>query len=431
VEEQRKATVVPRVRFPEFRGNADWGVERMDELYSFMRNNALSRDQLNYEGGRAKNVHYGDIHTKFSSLFDITKEHVPYVNDTEELPDTDSGEYCVEGDLILADASEDTNDVGKCIEVILLADQLLLAGQHTILARRKNDTLIIGLGGHLFQSARVRAQVQREAQGTKVYAISPTRLAGIEIAFPRNKSEQRKIAQCLSSLYEVIFAQGRKVEGLKAYKRGLMQQLFPREGETTPRLRFPKFRDGPAWKEVKAGTLFSNRTERGDDSLPIYSVTMKDGLVKRTALDRRIDDLAEATGNKRAYQNDIAYNMMRMWQGACGIASEDCMVSPAYVVLAPQSGVNSPFYGYLFKLPQMLKLFTSHSRGLTEDRLRLYYQDFSDIPIPQPDVREQEQIANSLIALDGRIAAETLKMEALKAHKKGLMEQLFPAPEGA
>src|ERR1041385_7707460 len=181
----------------------------MDMLYSFMRNNALSRDKLSYGNGTVKNIHYGDIHTKFSALFDITKERVPHINSTEKLPDADSDEYCVEGDIIFADASEDTNDVGKCIEIVRLDGQLLLAGQHTILARRKNDALVIGFGGHLFRSARIRSQIQTEAQGTKVYAISSTRLATIEIAYPFEEEEQQKIADCLTSLDELIAAQGR------------------------------------------------------------------------------------------------------------------------------------------------------------------------------------------------------------------------------
>ncbi len=250
------------------------------------------------------------------------------------------------------------------------------------------------------------------------------------VGYPSER-EQQKLADCLTSTDELTTVQGRKVEALKNYKRSLMQQLFPREGETLPRLRFPEFRDAPQWKEVRAGTLFASRTERGDDSLPIYSVTMTDGLVKRASLDRRIDDLAEAAGNKKVYRRDIAYNMMRMWQGACGVASEDCMVSPAYVVLSPQPNVHSPFYGYLFKLPQMLQLFTSHSRGLTEDRLRLYYQDFSSIPLLQPDVREQEQIASFLMALDAQIITESGALAALQSHKRGLMQQLFPSLEEA
>ena len=239
-----KKTLVPRLRFPEFSGSVEWKAKRMDSLYSFMRNNTLSRDKLNYEAGTAKNIHYGDIHTKFSTLFDITKERVPYINVTEDLPETDSDDYCIEGDLVFADSSEDTNDVGKCIEIVRVEKQLLLAGQHTILARQKNSEFVIGFGGRVFQSARVRSRIQHEAQGTKVYAISPTRLARIEIVYPGEEDEQQKIADCLSSLDELIAAQGRKVEALKTHKRGLMQQLFPREGETLPRLRFPGFRGG-------------------------------------------------------------------------------------------------------------------------------------------------------------------------------------------
>jgi len=272
-------------------------------------------------------------------------------------------------------------------------------------------------------------KVIAKCTGSNYPAINSSDLADVLLFVPPTRREQQEIANCLTSLDEVIAAQGRKVEALKARRRGLMQQLFPREGETLPRLRFPEFRDGHAWEEIKAGELFANRAEKGDDNLPIYSVTITDGLVKRSSLDRRIDDLADAEGNKKACKRDIAYNMMRMWQGACGVAYEECMVSPAYVVLSPKTGVHSDFYGYLFKLPQMLELFTSHSRGLTKDRLRLYYQDFCRIPLPCPDIREQQQIANCFHSLDAQIAAETKKLGTLKTHKKGLMQQLFPSPE--
>lgn len=278
--------------------------------------------------------------------------------------------------------------------------------------------------------AQLKKHITSSARSNGLLNVSKDQFYGISIPTPL-PDEQQKIADCLTSLDELIAAQRRKVESLKTYKRGLMQQLFPREGEILPRLRFPEFSDAPEWKAMKAGTLFANRTERGDDTLPIYSVTMTDGLVKRASLVRRIDDLADATGNKKAYRYDIAYNMMRMWQGACGVACEDCMVSPAYVVLSPLSDVHSPFYGYLFKLPHMLRMFTAHSRGLTEDRLRLYYQDFSSILLPQPDEREQVRIAECLMALDVRIVVESGKLADLKSHKKGLMQQLFPVPEVA
>ena len=166
-----------------------------------------------------------------------------------------------------------------------------------------------------------------------------------------------------------------------------------------------------------------------EECLPIYSVTMHDGMVRRDSIDRDFSDIAEAAGNKKACKNDIAYNMMRMWQGALGVAPEDCLVSPAYIVLTPQKGVVSRFFEYLFKLPSSLLLLTSYSRGLTKDRLRLYYDDFSKIPLRCPSPPEQQRIADFFSAIDAQIAAECEKLALLKTHKQGLMQQLFPSPE--
>jgi type I restriction enzyme S subunit len=398
----------------------------MGELYTFKGNNSLSRDKLNCSYGTVKNIHYGDIHTKFHPIFDIENEIVPYINQSESLDTIKPDNYCIEGDMVFADASEDLEDIGKSIEVVRLNNERVLAGLHTILARQKNDTLIIRFGGHLFQSTIIRNQIKKEAQGAKVLGISAGRLSKIVIWYPSDKDEQQKIADCLSSIDELITLEGQKLDALKAYKKGLIQQLFPAEGETAPRLRFPEFRDAGEWKVKKAGTLFMNRTEKGEDGLPIYSVTMNDGMIKRSLLDRKCDDISEPKGNRKVYKNDIAYNMMRMWQGAFGIAIEDCMASPAYVILAPLDGACSIFYGYLFKLPKYLRLFTSYSRGLTSDRLRLYYKDFAQILLPRPALPEQQRIASFLSSIDKLITAQSQKIEALKAHKKGLMQQLFP-----
>lgn len=241
--------------------------------------------------------------------------------------------------------------------------------------------------------------------------------------------EQQKIADCLSSLDQLIAAQGRKVEALKTHKKGLMQQLFPREGEAQPRLRFPEFRNAGEWEERNAGSLFGHRTTRGESGLPIYSVTMNDGMVRRDSLERKVDDIEDAAGNKKCLRNDIAYNMMRMWQGAMGVAPEDCLVSPAYVVLTPKKDAVPQFFQYLFKLPSMLALLTAHSRGLTKDRLRLYFDDFASMTFRCPGAKEQKRIADFLSSLDDCIAAQSKVLEAIKTHKKGLMQQLFPSAE--
>jgi type I restriction enzyme S subunit len=269
---------------------------------------------------------------------------------------------------------------------------------------------------------------QKGAKNT-LQITNKTFLSG-RLPLPAQPREQQKIAECLSSVDELIAAQARKVDALKTHKKGLMQQLFPREGETQPRLRFPEFEDAGEWEVRKAGSLFSNRVTKGEQGLPIYSVTMHDGMVRRDSLDRDYYDIEDAAGNKKACRNDIAYNMMRMWQGALGVAPEDCLVSPAYIVLAPVTGTVPEFFRYMFKMPATLHTLTAHSRGLTKDRLRLYYDDFARIALRCPAPNEQQRIADCLSSLDETILAQTQKLAALKTHKQGLMQQLFPSPEG-
>ena len=151
--------LVPSLRFPEFRGTDGWELQPMGEVYTFKGNNSLSRDKLNYVAGSVKNIHYGDIHTKFSSNFDITKELVPFVNESEETIARDEN-LCAEGDMIFADASEDLADIGKSVEIVNLNGERVVSGLHTILARRTGDRLALRFGGHLFKSEWVRRQIQ-------------------------------------------------------------------------------------------------------------------------------------------------------------------------------------------------------------------------------------------------------------------------------
>lgn len=267
--------------------------------------------------------------------------------------------------------------------------------------------------------------VSEKGDGSVRVRIYYKDLARLQLALP-TFPEQQKIANCLESADTLIDGQARKVEALKAHKKGLMQQLFPQEGEPQPRLRFPEFQDSGDWKIKLGGELFANRKEKGEAGLPIYSVTMNDGMVPRSSFDRNFYDIEDPSGNRKTHRGDIAYNMMRMWQGALGTASEDCMVSPAYVVLKPRSGTCPEFFAYFFKLPQSLKLLTITSRGLTKDRLRLYFDDFANMPMCVPDKLEQQRIAACLNSLDDLIAVATRKLDTLKTHKRGLMQQLFP-----
>ena len=252
--EKKKKAVVPRLRFPEFRDAGEWEVKPLKNVYRFKPTNSWSRDQLNYESGTVKNIHYGDIHKGLSSRLKICDEVVPYVND--ELTSSISEEaFCKEGDIVFADASEDVDDIGKAIEIIDTTGQRLVSGLHTILASQIDSEIVVGFGAYLFASTGVRKQIQQRSQGAKVLGISKAQLADVKLGYPPETGEQQKIADCLASLDDLIRAGEAQLVALKDHKKGLMQQLFPREGETTPRLRFPEFRDAGEWEVRRLGEV--------------------------------------------------------------------------------------------------------------------------------------------------------------------------------
>lgn len=192
---------------------------------------------------------------------------------------------------------------------------------------------------------------------------------------------------------------------------------------TTPTLRFPRFED--PWKPAHAGDAFRSSRARGREGLPIYSVTLDRGLVPRASLDRRFAADAADGQNLRAQPGDLVYNTMRMWQGAVGLADVECMVSPAYVVLAPKKGISSGFFNYWFQHPRMRHLLGAYSHGLTSDRLRLYPDDFAQIPLSLPKPAEQARIAQAVEAVDRKIALMREKRDALDDYKTGMVDRLF------
>lgn len=190
-----------------------------------------------------------------------------------------------------------------------------------------------------------------------------------------------------------------------------------------PKLRFPDFNE--PWKPGHAGDAFKNSRAKGAAGLPIYSVTMDRGLVPRDSLDRHMAADAADGQNLRAQPGDVVYNMMRMWQGAVGLAPEECMVSPAYVVLSPKKQTSPQFFDQWFKARRMLYLLGAYSHGITSDRLRLYADDFARIPVHLPSLPEQQKIAAFLEAVDTKLAALAAKQTALVRFKAGLMQKLF------
>lgn len=215
------------IRFKDDHGNdyPDWEEKRYDAVYTFKNTNSYSRDLLSYEDGEVRNIHYGDIHTKFKSNFVLKDELVPFIKPEVELKRISDDCYLRKGDLVIADASEDYNDIGKCIEIRDLDGEPTLAGLHTFIARPQKGEVAPGFGGYLMQCREVRLKVMTIAQGTKVLGISKTKLCNVLLPIP-HPAEQTKIADFLSALDRKIESVATQITETQTFKRGLLQQMF-------------------------------------------------------------------------------------------------------------------------------------------------------------------------------------------------------------
>ena len=247
--------------------------------------------------------------------------------------------------------------------------------------------------------------------------------------------EQAKIAEVLSTVDRAIEQTEALIAKQQRIKTGLMQDLLTRGIDEHGNLRSEqthKFKDSPLgripaeWDVTKIGDQFVERKERGRTGLPVMSIVMNVGLVKRSLVDRRVETALTPEQHALVCEGDIAYNMMRMWQGVLGRASSDCLVSPAYVVLRPLESIDSRFAQWLFRDLRTIHAFCKASKGVVDDRLRLYPKDIFPIPIAMPKcLDEHSLIADRLDAQHRAIESSVRGLEKLHLLKRGLMQDLL------
>ncbi len=191
-----------------------------------------------------------------------------------------------------------------------------------------------------------------------------------------------------------------------------------------PAIRFAGFTD--AWEQRKLGDCFDERNESMPDG-ELISVTINDGIRKFSELGRHDNSNDDKSKYKKVCVGDIAYNSMRMWQGASGYSPYEGIVSPAYTVLSPKTGVVSRCLAYQFKLPEMIHTFQVNSQGITSDNWNLKYPAFSEIDISvATQVKEQELIASFFTNLDNLITLHQREYAKLVNIKASMLEKMFP-----
>lgn len=254
-------------------------------------------------------------------------------------------------------------------------------------------------------------------------SITDEKFLTMPIILPKNIIEQEQIASYFQSLDSLIQTISQKLAFLKQIKAASLQSMFPQEGETTPKVRFKGFEG--EWEKDELGNLFKERIENNTEG-ELLSVTLNNGIIKASENGRFDNSNNDKSHYKVVKHDDIAYNTMRMWQGASGHSLYEGIVSPAYTVIIPQENVFSPFFAYLFKTPLLINKFKTHSQGLTTDTWNLKYSAFSVIEVYYPrNKSEQQKIATYFRNFDKQIALQTKRLEKLKQIKSACLDKMF------
>ena len=202
--------------------NSSWENVRVGDFMDFYSTNSLSWEQLDYKQGKIKNLHYGLIHSGLPTLIDCCLCTLPNIKDEFLLK---QHTLCEDGDVAFADASEDTNEVGKAVEFYNCKEQSVVCGLHTIHGRDKANLTIVGFKGFAFNAKYFHDQLRRISQGSKIYSISTENVKSCYLRIP-SKSEQRQVARLLSTFLQKINIAEQELKAYQEQKKYLLKAMF-------------------------------------------------------------------------------------------------------------------------------------------------------------------------------------------------------------
>lgn len=415
---ETKTRLVPKLRFPEFQGSDGWHIKQLNQ-YLFEPKK------------RNRNLELGPSH-----VLSVSGEY-GCVNQIEFMGRSYAGvsvkDYHVveHGDLVYTKSPLKRNPFGIIKEN--KGKRGIVSTLYAVyrpFADCSGTYLDHFFSGDYNLNSYLQPLVKKGAKNDM--KVNNTDVLKGNICVP-NIREQQKIADCLSSLDELIAAQGRKVEALKTHKKGLMQQLFPREGETQPRLRFPEFQNTVAWGEQSVGDFGKVVTGRTPSTaqrafygggIPFASPADISDLrfVDQTKTTLTPEGFAE-TRPIRA--GSVLFVCIGSTIGKVAQNVRDCATNQQINSVVPSSkhSDNFVYFALSYASERIALLAGRQAVPIINKSL------FSSVQLPAPKFAEQKRIADCLIALDDLIAAATQGFDTLKTHKKGLMQQLFPSVE--
>lgn len=315
-----------------------------------------------------------------------------------------------------------------------------VAAPNAFICFRFNDNVMPDFFKGYFDSNYHGKQLQNiitsGARSNGLLNISADEFFNIILPTPKDKAEQQKIAECLSSIDALIKAAEHKIDELKTHKKGLMQQLFPAEGKTIPALRFPEFQNAGEWKSYAITNFFSRLTLRNNENNDnILTISAQYGLVSQKEYFNKLVAAENISNYFLLHKGDFAYNKSSSQaypQGAikCLKLYDKGIVSPLYICLKIKNINEAPFFEHFFEAGMInseiknIAQEGARNHGLLNVGVKDFFNQVS-FTVPK-HFEERKKIADCLSSVDDLIMAQTNRLEALRNHKKGLMQQLFP-----
>lgn len=375
----------------------DWEQSSVADLFLHIRSNSLSRDCLNYEDGRIKNVHYGDVLVKLGEVTDAEADLLPFVNKDIELS-VNPNVLLQSGDVVMADTAEDET-AGKSTELINVKSDVV-AGLHTIVNRPKQRVFSAKYLGYFFNSTLYHTQLLPHMQGIKVLSLSKKAIDSTIVVYPKDKQEQSRIAEALSDIDKLIDSLSKMIEKKRLMKQGTMQQLL------TGKKRLPGFEG--EWEEKRVGELLTIGNGRDYKHL-------KSGYVP-----------VVGTGGVMAYVNDWLYDGETVCIGRKGTINKPIFyrgkIWTVDTLFYTYDFINtSPKYlYYLFDTIDWL----SYNEATGVPSLSKANIERISVYLPH-NIAEQSAIANILTTMDNEIESLEEERDKYIRVKEGMMQKLL------
>ena len=392
----------PEIRFGGFGG--EWENQSFGDCFKNLPNNTLSRADLNYQMGLAKNIHYGDVLIKFGEILDVRNSLLPFITN-DELSNKLKHACLKDGDIIIADAAED-NMVGKCTELFNIDEQLVTAGLHTIAIRPTLSFASKYLGYYLNSSA-FHDQLLVLMQGTKVLSISKTAIQNTNVTFPKSAEEQTAIGNFFQQLDQSIVLQQQKYTQTQNLKKAMLEKMFPKAGSKQPEIRLKGF--GGDWEEFKLGQIygfnygeFNTNPSNGGQ----YQVYGANGII----------------GGYTSYnaESSAVIGHMGEYAGSVLWAEGKHFVTYNGTIAKPKKSDFNSLFGYFALVKMNLKKVCGGS-----GQPFLSYDALERLDVLFPTEKEQTAIGQFFKQLDDTLALQQQQLQTLKNLKQAFLGKMF------